>query len=479
MIQIITNGEALDLAPNTAFEIIIEQPILSEDQMPVPFSTSISFPKTQRNKAAFGFLDALMFDPQIKKLEATIVVRGITLFDGILEYESLEDEMISYSFVDKDINIDLTTKLYELEHLPSYNVNSKTSSGEFLGAVASEKIKLPLVLNKDMALFTEYSGTNISNTCTLLEKYRNYPFSLFEGIITPAVTFEEILSPFLEKVSIQGASLDFRLRTLAVLGSHLPVSTFDLGRRSLISLAEALPDIQVKDFLINTLKLLNATLYRHKGNFLMIQNQDVINSIANKDWTSKTSRVFSSSAEQPKGYKFGFANEEDSDEFNVKTVNTDENEEKIISIDYPGLLHHLGNYKEPLICQLAIRKDIYSAQKITLGTEISLPLIDLISHHVPNVEETMEDMYDSTVIFKAVPTIPVHILFPQDYRLSKYTFAAVIPFQGVGAARNSDCWIGRSALGQLSSEGSFLLENGTFSYDEIGINSILFYKKNP
>ena len=64
MVEIITaNGVSLDLAPDSTFEIEIEQPLLDTEAVPVPYSTAISFLPSRKNCNEFDYIDALMLEP--------------------------------------------------------------------------------------------------------------------------------------------------------------------------------------------------------------------------------------------------------------------------------------------------------------------------------------------------------------------------------------------------------------------------------
>lgn len=84
MIEIITdNGTALDLAPDVEFTIEMENPLLSDDLMPVPFSTSIAFLPTPGNMAAFGYIGAMMLEPSVKAMPVTIFAAGMPVIKAL------------------------------------------------------------------------------------------------------------------------------------------------------------------------------------------------------------------------------------------------------------------------------------------------------------------------------------------------------------------------------------------------------------
>ena len=111
MVDILTDtGVFLDLDPDAEFELTIENPLLQEDRIPVPFSTAIAFLPTPTNKSAFGYLDTMMLEPRVKRLGASILVGGVQLYAGSLVYDSIDESgRINYTFSGKD----LTKKEYD------------------------------------------------------------------------------------------------------------------------------------------------------------------------------------------------------------------------------------------------------------------------------------------------------------------------------------------------------------------------------
>ena len=72
-----SDGVWLDLAPDAEFELTIENPLLRDDRTPSSWSTDITFPPTTLNKRVFGYLGALMTEPSVKRLGATIASGGL------------------------------------------------------------------------------------------------------------------------------------------------------------------------------------------------------------------------------------------------------------------------------------------------------------------------------------------------------------------------------------------------------------------
>ena len=118
MIEIITaSGVSLDIDPSTEFEIEIENPMFSDSHIPIPFSTSISFLPTAKNKKVFGYMAAMLQEPPEKKISVSIHAGGIPLFYGRLEYESVEDNKLNYTFAGRNVEDEWGGYIHELGHL--------------------------------------------------------------------------------------------------------------------------------------------------------------------------------------------------------------------------------------------------------------------------------------------------------------------------------------------------------------------------
>lgn len=104
MLEIVTTtGVSLDMEKDLDIQVELEQPLLDADHLPVAYSTQISFPFTETNKTAFGFVPAMMLEPSVKQLDARILFYGRELFSGSLVYDGVEDGKLKYIFTEKGL----------------------------------------------------------------------------------------------------------------------------------------------------------------------------------------------------------------------------------------------------------------------------------------------------------------------------------------------------------------------------------------
>ena len=118
MIEIIlSNGTSLDLKKDWDFEITIEQPMLEDSRIPVPYSTSIALLPTETNRHALGWVDVFMLPPAVRRVSTTLYVSGVPIMSGVMVYESTDEGYVSYTFAGKDLEDDFSGYIHELKHL--------------------------------------------------------------------------------------------------------------------------------------------------------------------------------------------------------------------------------------------------------------------------------------------------------------------------------------------------------------------------
>ena len=287
MVDILTDtGIFLDLDPDAEFELTIENPLLQEDRIPVPFSTAIAFLPTPANKAVFGYLATMMLEPRVKQLGATILVGGVQLYTGSLVYDSIdEDGRINYTFSGKDLKTEWGSKIWELE--------------------LSGDVYYPLVVDasKEAAagIGTKPSGYRPGNLYNIDGKYRNHPDRLAgDRLLVPAVPVLTIVG---NRISFEriGGAMDYleKAVVLGTYGSGLPDA------------AATLPDIGFSDFVQNLCKMFCAAVFQDGGDFRIVAIPDVLEAGTPLDWDGKVSDRFRAMTEPGEGYALGYGDSEE------------------------------------------------------------------------------------------------------------------------------------------------------------------------
>ena len=264
MLKIITNtGIELDIKPDTTIEFEMENPLFQNEYIPTTFSTSITLPVSPNNIKTLGYLAAMKMPPAVKEIAVTIQLDGTELVTGLLEYESINDSgELEYIFTGKSPGDEWEEKIYNYKPTVATLINFVKTNG------------------------TGYSGIEKGNA-----KYSNerQPVYLFSSILEkiPNLTFEDTGS-------------------LAIAGNYKYKSTYPYKYE------EALPEMTALEFLTNVARMLCMAVFRDGNGYKAKYIQNIINEGDAIDWSNKISDVFESTTEKAKGYRFKYADEEDS-----------------------------------------------------------------------------------------------------------------------------------------------------------------------
>lgn len=301
MVDILTDaGVFLDLDPDAEFEITVENPMLQDDRIPVPFSTAIAFLPTPTNKAVFGYLDTMMLEPAVRKVGASILVGGIPLYAGTLIYDSIdEDGRINYTFSGKDLQTEWGMKIWEMD--------------------LSGDVYYPLIVDAsktaDAGIGKKESGQRPGNLYNIDGKYRNHPDNTSHRTLTvPAVPVATILGSRISFSQISGA-LDY-LEEAVIFG------TFE---SALPDVFATLPDIGFADFVQGLCKMFCSAVFQDGTGYRVVAIPDILEAGTPLDWEEKVSDRFRALSEAAEGYVLGYSDGEEgdsSDEESPATVAT-------------------------------------------------------------------------------------------------------------------------------------------------------------
>ncbi len=287
MVEFLTKtGVFLDLASDFDFEITIENPLLRDDRVPVPFSTNIAFLPTVRNRMVFGYLGALMLEPSVKSIEVDIMINGVTFFSGVLEYDSVDTSgNLNYTFAGRNVtDAWATEKIWQISD------------------IEEEYISYPLVVNELMAASPGFKviedGYRPRTEDNVNYKYRNFPDNLSVQAAMPAVAVSALLGDNLDFDS--GNRLSERILSLVVFGTYAAPNV-----------VECLPDISRLDLLINICRMFCAALFQDGSRYRLISADSILSASDAVDWDSKISDIYSLSREIKQNYELRFRNSED------------------------------------------------------------------------------------------------------------------------------------------------------------------------
>ena len=484
MVEIITkDGISLDLDPSAEFEIEMENPMLSDSHIPVAFSTSILFLPTLKNKKVFGYISAMLQDPTIKKIEASIHAGGIPLFYGILEYDSIGDGNLNYTFTGRDLEEEWGEYIHELktmtvwkgENANYHHIISNTPLGAILGIhrgqINSRHFDFPMLVNQDAMTEIEHKNNLGKSPIEPGVKYNNYWWGVFSAPITPAVRVSYILSQIFNNVSID-KEIENRINNLAILALHRsrPLCNYGLqqdeNRYLVLPIADMLPECSVCDLVANILKMFCSSFFRDGQKFAIKCNKEIITKKADRIWDDKLSTVISLTKEPSYSYEFAYSNDDE----NSYTAETEGDGSEGSILEAVGMANVVDLAEKSKDDYVAIREnrtgDMFSgrAVEITLDSgKKTLSSIDMIYHNLGE-EPSMSaegDTFDNTVDFKCVKCIPIH--HTSNEGETAYHQCPIIKLSAAGDNRPTDVMIGCLLNGQLVDKGVAFVRQGHYN----------------
>lgn len=485
-----SDGVWLDLTPDAEFELTIENPLLRDDRTPSSWSTDITFPPTTLNKRVFGYLGALMTEPSVKRLGATIASGGLGLFDGTLEYDGIDEAgNLVYTFSTKSPDNDWDVKIHELPGL-LYDETSGYTYGGLLDALKAgniEDVHLPLVINETLtaeAACSDYipgsahssDGSGSSGTRPSLKeldwgnldmKYRNSPGATSHVATIPAVGIMRLLS---QAIGEDGAGdLSSELGRLVIFATwwtkfsrQATVYEYDIGG--------ALPDIDLRELVKAVCSMFCAAVFNDRGRFILHTARAVLGSAEAVDWTGRVSDEFSSERVEAEGYELSYAGGESEASGVLETDGTvsslaallDRKSEEYEAVEHSGLGDIFSARSADVNVLIAGTSD-HPAGRYETITEF---LCDRLSEPVPAVSGDEEEKMSVQIGLHLVRCVPARIYWcNQSFRTieSAERMAALLPLPSVESDRPADAYVAVLHAGQASDKGTVMGSYGDSS----------------
>lgn len=407
-VQVRVSGVPLDLDPESSFALEMDNPMFDDTGMPTAYSTQIAFLPSPDNLKTFGYIDVLMFDPQVKELTAEIWICGIPVFHGTLVYDSIEDGKINYTFSGKDIESEWSTKIWQKRILQPADGQEHVKElftdiweGNYLGIYA------PVMVNRD--------NTGSGDTGVLSSKYHNFAGgSLYETppvyntrkVFTPVFVISRILNnEFLlidEEEDIAGYLRELCMVGIYKVDTDTSVNGWPSDR---VEIETALPDVTAGEVIKNVLKLFCATLYTDGARYRMLSAGTVLAAEPACDWTGKLHDGWSSGIEEGCKYSFSYANDSSENVFDIADAAD--------IPDYGRLADVVGNLNSTK--PNARHSDIGDVYSWSSGGT------DMVLHNRKDIEVGDDEgsTYDNSVDFDLVRSIPLeltvgNIFYPPD-----------------------------------------------------------------
>ncbi len=454
MTEIMTStGVFLDLSPDTEFEVAIENPMLADGRIAEPWSTDISFAPTAKNRRVFGWIDALLLEPSVREIGATIIVHGINLWAGTLVYDGISDGKANYTFTSRDYSSEWSKKLYQLPFLGDKEYGVDYMRDVLAGTV--DGVKAPLVVNRALVAKVAFDGDLNWNTN---RKYRN-AFDCDEpadGFI-PAVTVSKILSQALGDKLLVSDSLKGLFDCLAVFGTmwsvYLP---FTKSGTYSLNIFDGFPDVGLSDFIEDICRLSCSAVYSYRGRLYVIGFEETAVSPDIAVWDDKVSDEFEVSTTDKQGYSLSLG-----ESSGTSLAGTDKAEYQASNLSAVKDYSVDGEYRSIAHTRSG---DVYSSEDITayIGS-IALKkkverLIDRLGSRGA-YETEGDDLYDSKVSLK--PAVCAPIRFSSDIistEVPSYEgMAPIIDIPGIEDSRPTSAYIALLGHGQQATDNGYIM----------------------
>lgn len=366
MLEIKVNKINVDLPSDISIAMTVENPMMAEERLPIPYSLAFDLPMTPRNLLIFDYpnrLGAHKGDNKFRSYPCQIYFQGILIQDGTVNLVSCENTIkINFKGVDFNENLDVAmfskdvgevqfvgNAVFDFEDSQSYLNSYKNWATGLAYNTNPNYIAAPIhvrTTNNEYRYFQDQirsyydriTGLTYRSSLTnppVLELQRQYlncfnPSSqnfLFKdssnsdqahGIIFPIFRMKYLIDKLIGSNLVESPFETTALRDILIPTFYLknlfvtwnkpkPITSSPLGETpAYLKLSDCLPDINANKFLQMILNLFCLTLVAHKGKFIVKENKEVFAQPVKTNWSSKLQGVLNKSKQDAQYYDYGF-----------------------------------------------------------------------------------------------------------------------------------------------------------------------------
>lgn len=461
-----------DLKKGCEFEIEMENPALTTERMPVPFSTEISFPATMKNKTLFEYLPAYYMEPQRKSVPARITMCELEIVSGTLKYAGMEDGYLKYSFSGTSIEDQWKRKIWDLSQEREDEIFEETGGMTGGGGIAAgtfgDYMAFPVIVNES-ATGKFYDAFTPDVTPAI--KYRNY---LDQGgaksFFTPAIYVREILFPVIDGFKYASEVIDAILDELVILGIYFNDDivapnddVYGTGRPA-GEWFNMLPDLTIKELFLEVSKLFGCVVFRDGDGYRLYSYQDILNSTP-QDISAKVSGQYSCEVESKKVYRLSY----DNSELSVKTAQEmyDEGSIPVAGTERYSSLAQLLSVTRTYVESLAEfhneivsgLPDVYSIMNAP-GGYIASDCVKQYLGSLPSSEDA-DEVFENKISLEVVRCTPEKVYHSANTGGIKKIIAPVVPATDPTLERGKKAYIGLIVGNQMCDKGIAVNQAGT------------------
>lgn len=507
-IKSLLTGKFFDLSPDSEFAVTIENPMFADDRIPVAVSTGIEFPLTATNKEAFGFVETMMLSPKNQKIPVVVLLGGIEIFTGQLEFDEYADKVLKYTFVAVETNEVIAGNIYDIECEDYSDVQFATFVKNARKGLYSD-VGLPMIVRQPNSAKVEYVTTDAED-CSIIDKYANYLYT-DQPYVVPAVRIGYLLKKIIPSLKVPTEIAGY-IDKMAILGTYKPEEwqgeRYGLPLRwenatppnrgsvaycKKFNVAETLPDMTSIDLVANLLKMFCATLFVAGQGYEIRMNRSIISDKKFTDWTQKVSDIYTLVAGEETSYTLNYANENSTyTPAKVDDLGQAEIDSSVqICWDYSEMIQKFLSASEYINVQIESSRNIYSGKAIKArlyyhyegrkgvvynDLETTIPTIDIV-YQAGIEKKTVNNAadskgYENNIAFNCAKCIPANVATPilegsTNAQVTLISVSPIVDFPTVGADRPSVAYIGLLLANNLLDQGNIF--TGQYPYISAGI----------
>ena len=364
MLEIIVEGQRLELGTDTSVSLAMEQPLTSTDKVPAAYTLSFDLPRSPQNCQLLRHPERITSRNGFEKQPARICLAGLEVAAGELSIEDVQ-EAITVQFVGAKFPEGIRKPLYKLDFgridlgpvAPPVADNGRyiydTSAAGLaynellvanLTSATADIIAAPISIADAEYLTIEsptpedpYTNQRLfflnAFGASARTQGRGYVMDSSRGgrisKILPAFRvgwmFERLFGDACKNNVFREEWRQLVLVSLwhpkYQVQDNTPVWDVADGRVSL-RFADFMPDVPANEFVAEMLKIACASLYVKGGEFTIERNEDILNRTVYRDWNDKVMGTPAISMEPGQRYNFGYSGGDD-DEVPAERVITE------------------------------------------------------------------------------------------------------------------------------------------------------------
>lgn len=498
-IKSLLTGKFLDLSPDTEFTVTIDNPMFADDRIPVAVSTGIEFPLSPANKEAFGFVEAMMLPPKNQKVPVAVLLGGIEIFSGQLEFDEFSDGMLKYTFVAAETTETIAGNIYDVACEDYSGVQFSTFVKNARKGLYRD-VGLPMIVRQPNSAKIEYVTTEAED-CSIIDKYANYLYTDLPYVV-PAVKIGYLLEKIIPALSIPAEVAGYTDK-MAIVGTYKPEGWRDeryglplrwedatppnrgtVAYCEKFNVAEALPDMTAMDFVANLLKMFCATLFVAGQGYEIRTNKSIVTDKKFTDWTQKVAEIYTVVAGEATSYALSYANENSNyTPAKIDDLGQAEIDSSVqVCANYTEMIQKFLSSDEYINVQIDNTRNIYSGKAIKARLyyhyegrkgivyndfETTVPTMDIvyqagIEKKSVNNNATDSKGYENDIAYNCAKCIPANVATPilegsANAQVTLISVSPIVDFPTVGADRPSEAYIG------LLLENNFLDQGNIFT----------------